>query len=150
ALLRTQRGGEPLHHSPPRGAPMLNLQTLLIDDDRAFASLAAAALQREGFPVVVAHSLHAARKSIAQVPPELVPLDRRLPDGDGLTLLAELKATLPSAIVVMVTAHGDVASAVDAVRAGAADYVVKPVELPDLMLRVHRSADALRMRDRLT
>jgi len=50
----------------------------------------------------------------------------------------------------MVTAHGDVASAVDAVRAGAADYVVKPVELPDLMLRVHRSADALRMRDRLT
>jgi DNA-binding NtrC family response regulator len=128
----------------------LNLQTLLVDDDRAFSSLAAAALQREGFPVAIAHSLHSARTSIAQAPPELVILDRRLPDGDGLTLLAELKATLPSTIVVMVTAHGDVASAVDAVRAGAADYVVKPVELPDLMLRVHRSADALRMHDRLT
>jgi DNA-binding NtrC family response regulator len=129
---------------------MLNLQTLLVDDDRAFSSLAAAALQREGFPVAVAHSLHAARTAIAQSPPELVILDRRLPDGDGLTLLAELKGTLPSTIVVMVTAHGDVASAVDAVRAGAADYVVKPVELPDLMLRVHRSADAVRIRDRLT
>jgi two-component system, NtrC family, response regulator AtoC len=129
---------------------MLNLQTLLVDDDRAFASLAAAALQREGFPVAVAHSLHAARKAVAQAPPELVILDRRLPDGDGLALLAELKAAFPSTIVVMVTAHGDVASAVDAVRAGAADYVVKPVELPDLMLRVHRSADTLRMRDRLT
>jgi len=129
---------------------MLNLQTLVVDDDRAFASLAAAALQREGFPVAVAHSLHAARKSIAQAPPELVVLDRRLPDGDGLELLAELKQALPSTIVVMVTAHGDVTSAVDAVRAGAADYVVKPVELPDLMLRVHRSADTLRMQDRLT
>ena len=129
---------------------MLNLQTLLVDDDRAFASLAAAALQREGFPVTVTHSLHAARNAIAQASPELVILDRRLPDGDGLSLLAELKGALPSTIVVMVTAHGDVTSAVDAVRAGAADYVVKPVELSDLMLRVHRSADTLRMRDRLT
>jgi two-component system response regulator AtoC len=129
---------------------MLTLRTLLVDDDRTFASLAAAALQREGLPVTVAHSLHAARNAIVQAPPELVIVDRRLPDGDGLALLAELKAASPSTIVVVVTAYGDVASAVEAVRAGAADYVVKPVELSDLMLRVQRSADALRMRDRLT
>src|SRR4249920_1898559 len=128
---------------------MPNLQTLLVDDDRAFASLAAAALQREGFPVVLAHSLHVARKAIEHAAPELVILDRRLPDGDGLSLLGELKSALPSAIVVMVTAHGDIASAVEAVRAGAADYVVKPVELSDLILRVQRCVDAARMRDRL-
>jgi DNA-binding NtrC family response regulator len=128
---------------------MLSLATLLVDDDRAFASLAAAALQREGLPVVLAHSLHAARRVIEQGAPDLVILDRRLPDGDGLSLLAELKAALPSAIVVMVTAHGDIASAVDAVRAGAADYVVKPVELSDLILRIQRCVDAARMRDRL-
>ena len=128
---------------------MPNLQTLLVDDDRAFASLAAAALQREGFPVVLAHSLHVARKAIEHAAPELVILDRRLPDGDGLSLLGELKSALPSTIVVMVTAHGDIASAVDAVRAGAADYVVKPVELSDLILRVQRCVDAARMRDRL-
>src|SRR5262249_19413649 len=56
---------------------------------------------------------------------------------------------LPAAMGVMVTAHGDVSSAVEAVRAGAADYVVKPVELSDLILRVQRCADAARMRDRL-
>jgi len=128
---------------------MLSLATLLVDDDRAFASLAAVALQREGLPVVLAHSLHAARKAIEHAAPELVILDRRLPDGDGLSLLGELKAALPSTIVVMVTAHGDIASAVDAVRAGAADYVVKPVELSDLILRVQRCVDAARMRDRL-
>jgi two-component system, NtrC family, response regulator AtoC len=128
---------------------VLSLATLLVDDDRAFASLAAAAMQREGLPVVLAHSLHAARKAIEKAAPELVILDRRLPDGDGLSLLGELKSALPSTIVVMVTAHGDIASAVDAVRAGAADYVVKPVELSDLILRVQRCVDAARMRDRL-
>ncbi len=125
------------------------LTTLLVDDDRSFATLAAAALQREGFPVVVAHSLHAARMAVEKAAPDVVILDRRLPDGDGLTLLAELKASMPWTVVLMVTAHGDIASAVDAVHAGAADYIAKPVELSDLILRVQRCAEALRMRDRL-
>jgi two-component system response regulator AtoC len=127
----------------------MSRDTLLVDDDRAFASVAAAALQRDGFPVAVAHSLHAARKAIEKATPDLVILDRRLPDGDGLTLLGELKATSPGTVVLVVTAHGDVASAVDAVRAGAADYVVKPVELSDLLLRVQRCLDTLHIRDRL-
>jgi len=127
----------------------MSRDTLLVDDDRAFASVAAAALQREGFPVAVAHSLHAARKAIEKTTPDLVILDRRLPDGDGLTLLGELKAASPGTVVLVVTAHGDVASAVDAVRSGAADYVIKPVELSDLLLRVQRCLDTLHIRDRL-
>ena len=127
----------------------MSRDTLLVDDDRAFASVAAAALQRDGFPVTVAHSLHAARKAIERTTPDLVILDRRLPDGDGLTLLGELKAVSPGTVVLVVTAHGDVASAVDAVRAGAADYVIKPVELSDLLLRVQRCLDTLNIRDRL-
>ncbi len=127
----------------------MKLAILLVDDDRAFGSMAAAALQREGGSVVLAHSLRAARQAIERTAPEVVILDRRLPDGDGLAFLPELKTAVPSAYVVMVTAHGDVASAVEAVKAGAADYVVKPVELSDLVLRVERGADALRMRDRL-
>ncbi|XXF79186.1 sigma-54 dependent transcriptional regulator [Myxococcaceae bacterium GXIMD 01537] len=122
---------------------------LFVDDDRAFASIAAAALQREGFAVTPARSLHEARAALARGTPELVVLDRRLPDGDGLGFLPELKAQAPGAAVVMVTAHGDIASAVDAVRAGAADYVAKPVELADLVLRARRALDASRLRDRL-
>src|SRR5881628_2998326 len=101
------------------------LSTLVVDDDRSFSSLVAAALTREGFPVTVAHSLHEARSRVEKTTYELVLLDRRLPDGDGLGFLPELKAALPAAQVVMVTAHGDIASAVDAIRAGAADYVAK-------------------------
>ncbi|WP_434387115.1 sigma-54-dependent transcriptional regulator [Melittangium boletus] len=122
---------------------------LFVDDDRAFSSLAAAALQREGYAVTLARSLHEARAALARLTPALVVLDRRLPDGDGLTFLPELKAQAPGAAVVMVTAYGDIASAVDAVRAGAADYVAKPVELADLVLRVRRALDTGRLKERL-
>jgi DNA-binding NtrC family response regulator len=127
----------------------MSLATLLIDDDRGFSSMAAVALQREGFPVTVARSLHEAREAIQKTTAELVILDRRLPDGDGLSFLAELKTQLPDAVVILVTAYGDIASAVDAIRAGAADYLTKPVELADLVMKARRSADQIQLRDRL-
>src|SRR5262245_32667552 len=124
----------------------MSLSTLLVDDDRGFSAVAVAALQREGFPVTVAHSLHEARRAIAATGYELVVLDRRLPDGDGLTWLPELKNQLPGAVVVMVTAHGDIASAVDAIRAGAADYLAKPIELSELVMKARKATDELRLR----
>jgi DNA-binding NtrC family response regulator len=127
----------------------MGLTTLLVDDDRGFSGLAAAALQREGFPVTVARSLHEARQFIEKSTAELVILDRRLPDGDGLAFLSELKSQHPDAVVIMVTAHGDIASAVEAIRAGAADYLAKPIELADLVLKARRSAEQTRLRDRL-
>jgi DNA-binding NtrC family response regulator len=125
------------------------LSILLVDDDRAFASLAAAALTREGFPVAVAHSLHSARQAL-QKEPDLVVLDRRLPDGDGLTFLPEVKAAAPRAVVMVVTAHGDIASAVEAVRAGAADYLTKPVELSELVMKARRASGEIQLHDRLS
>ncbi len=125
------------------------LTTLLIDDDRAFSAVAAATLQREGIPVSVAHSLHEARGLIAARSFDLVVLDRRLPDGDGLQYLPEVRAALPGAVVVMVTAHGDISSAVEAIRLGAADYLAKPIELTDLLFKARRAADEIRLRDRL-
>ena len=129
----------------------MSLSTLLVDDDRAFTAVAVAALQREGFPVKVAHSLHEARRALeGGAGFELVVLDRRLPDGDGLSFLPELKRGLPGAVVVMVTAHGDIASAVEAIRLGAADYVAKPIELSDLVMKARRASDELKLRDRLS
>ena len=125
------------------------LATLIIDDDRGFTGVAAAALTREGFPVQVAHSLHEARRHATAAGFDLVILDRRLPDGDGMSFLGELKTALPKARIVMVTAHGDIASAVDAMRLGAADYLAKPIELSDLIMKSKRAAEEIRLRDRL-
>ena len=123
--------------------------TLVVDDDRSFSAMAAAALRREGMTVVLARSLHEAREALGTTPPELVVLDRRLPDGDGMSFLPEIRQRFPSTPVLMVTAYGDIASAVDAVRAGAADYLTKPVELADLVMKARRALDGLRLRERL-
>jgi two-component system, NtrC family, response regulator AtoC len=123
---------------------------LLVDDDRSFSSLAQAALTREGWPVRLARSLHEARRALEVDAPDVVVLDRRLPDGDGLDFLSALRTQLPDVPVLMVTAHGDIQSAVEAIRAGAADYMAKPVELADLVLRVGRSFGEQSLRERLT
>jgi DNA-binding NtrC family response regulator len=127
----------------------MNLNTLLVDDDRAFASIAAAALEREGFSVTVAHALHAARKALLSRDFDLVLLDRRLPDGDGLHYLRELLSAQPGAAVVMVTADDDVSSAVAALRLGARDYLVKPVDMEDLIFKARRASDERQLRERL-
>jgi two-component system response regulator AtoC len=123
---------------------------LLVDDDRSFSALAQVALSREGWPVRLARSLHEARRALEAEAPEAVVLDRRLPDGDGLDFLPTLRSQLPDAPVLMVTAHGDIQSAVEAIRAGAADYVTKPVELADLVLRVRKAFGEQSLRERLT
>jgi two-component system response regulator AtoC len=123
---------------------------LLVDDDRAFSSLAQAAMAREGWPVHLARSLHEARRALEGDAPDVVVLDRRLPDGDGLDFLSALRSQLPDVPVLMVTAHGDIQSAVEAIRAGAADYMAKPVELADLVLRVRRAFGEQNLRERLT
>ena len=128
----------------------MTVSVLLVDDDRGFSTLAQAALQREGYRVTLARSLHEARAALEAGEPELVLLDRRLPDGDGLAFLPEVKKRCPTSLIVMVTAHGDIASAVDAIREGASDYVVKPVELPDLVMRARRALGEQRLRERLT
>jgi two-component system, NtrC family, response regulator AtoC len=127
----------------------VSVTILLVDDDRSFGAMAATALRREGFAVTLARSLHEARKEAAREAPGLVILDRRLPDGDGLTYLDELRTGLPGVPVVIVTANSEISSAVDAMRNGAADYLVKPVELADLVMKARQVVGTVRLRDRL-
>ena len=127
----------------------LGMLTLLVDDDRAFSSVAAATLARDGFVTDTVHSLFEAKRATAAKGYDLIVLDRRLPDGDGIAWLPDLRASQPSAIIVMVTAHGDISSAVEAIRLGASDYLVKPIELSDLVLKATRAAQELRLRARL-
>jgi two-component system, NtrC family, response regulator AtoC len=127
----------------------MSMSILFVDDDRAFSTMAAAALAREGFAVTTARSLHEARLAVAKEALDLIFLDRRLPDGDGLQFLPELRAQMPQAQVLMITAFSDIASAVEAMRKGAADYLVKPVELADLVMKARRAAEAQRLSDRL-
>jgi two-component system response regulator AtoC len=77
-------------------------------------------------------------------------LDRRLPDGDGIDMLRELNAQGQTAsLVIVVTAYGDVENAVEALRAGAVDYLTKPLQVTDLVVKLRKVLEARGLRDRL-
>jgi len=102
---------------------------LIIDDEESVAWALRKACEREGYRAAVAAT---AEDGIAQAkrhPPDAVFLDVRLPGMDGLTALAKLKDVAPDAAVIVITAHGNLATAVKAVEGGAFDYLAKPFDL---------------------
>jgi two-component system response regulator AtoC len=128
----------------------MNARVLVVDDEQVFRMLAEEALGSEGFEVRTAGTLARARVELERVAPDVVILDRRLPDGDGIDFMKALRAEGPSApLVIVVTAYGDVENAVEALRAGAWDYLTKPVQLTDLVVKLRKALEARGLRDRL-
>jgi DNA-binding NtrC family response regulator len=111
---------------------------LVIEDDDVLNQLLARELRKAGYEVRSVHTWAQARQCMIGYSPELVLLDMQLPDSSGLEPLSELATTQP---VVMLTAYGDVHQAVQAMRLGAADYLVKPVDLDELELVIRRALE---------
>src|SRR5207244_8380916 len=80
-----------------------------------------------------------ARTEFNAATPDVLVLDRRLPDGDGIDFLKTVRAQEPpSTAILVVTAYGDVENAVEALKAGASDYLTKPVQLTDLIVKLRK------------
>ncbi len=126
----------------PEGA---DARILVVEDDADQRMLVLGLLKREGYAVAEAATVAAAREALARVPVDLVLSDWRLPDGDGLALLAEAHAQYPGTAFVMVTAYGTIGRAVEAVRAGADDYLTKPFEVQALLLALERTLRTRRL-----
>ena len=128
----------------------MSTSILVVDDEATFRLLAEEALSSEGFDVITAARLSDARRILEGSMPDVVVLDRRLPDGDGLSLLDALPPPPErSTVVIVVTAYGDVENAVAALKAGAADYLTKPVQLTDLVVKLRKVLEARGLRDQL-
>jgi two-component system, NtrC family, response regulator AtoC len=104
---------------------------LLIDDDQGFREAMAEVVRAQGFTVDLAASLREARLLLRDRAPDVVLLDVQLPDGRGSEMLAELAGEIAADIVV-ITGNASVDSAVEALRYGAADYLVKPLDVARL------------------
>ncbi|MEO8079356.1 MAG: sigma-54 dependent transcriptional regulator [Caldimonas sp.] len=104
---------------------------LLVDDDADAAETMAMLIASEGFTVATAGSLRDARRQMALQEPDIVLLDLMLPDGSGMELFNDAKA-LPNAEVVLITGHASLDTSIQALRLGAADYLVKPMSLKQL------------------
>jgi DNA-binding NtrC family response regulator len=121
---------------------------LLVDDDESFRKVLAKELSRLGHEVTNAASGEEALRRLAERTPEVVLLDLRLPDRDGLEVLEAIQAASPSTDVVMLTGHGSIDTAIQAIRAGAFDYVAKPCPLDELEVRIQRALERQALRRR--
>jgi DNA-binding NtrC family response regulator len=99
---------------------------LIVEDDLVIRNLLQTIFMRHKLPVSLADSLAQAQAHLAREPFDLMMLDLRLPDGDGLKLLEQVSTLPERPLVVMVTGFGSIESAVTCMRAGAFDYVLKP------------------------
>lgn len=103
-------------------------QLVIVDDDAVLAERMGKALERRGFDVAVITSVAEAIAWISSHQPNYALIDLRLADGSGLDIVQKINDTVPDCRVVMMTAYGNIATAVAAVKAGAVDYLTKPAD----------------------
>jgi len=114
---------------------------LLVDDDAPFRNQLTRAMERRGFRVVAAESLAEAKDMAKKENPEFAVLDIRLGDGNGMDLVEPLREQLPDIRIVMLTGYGNIASAVNAIKVGAVDYLAKPADADDIYAALVASGD---------
>ncbi len=120
---------------------MTALNVLLVEDDPNVRLGCEQAFELAGIPATAVGSAEAARRHIAAAPPDAVVTDMRLPGEDGFGLLHWLRAHDPGLPVIIITGHGDVTLAVEAMRAGAYDFITKPFASEHLVDVVRRALE---------
>ena len=107
---------------------------LIVDDEPSIRKVLGAHLRRDGYDVTAAASGVEAIETLQEEGADLVITDLRMPGMDGLELLRWVKQSYPGLPVIMLTAHGTVDSAVEALKRGAQDYLTKPFDQDELRL----------------
>ena len=126
----------------------MSADILVVDDEADIRELIAGILQDEGYETRLAHNSDAALMSIADRRPSLVILDIWLQGSklDGLDLLNAIKEKHPELPVVIISGHGNIETAVSAIRRGAYDYIEKPFKADRLILVVGRALETSRLK----
>lgn len=109
---------------------------LIIDDEANLRATLALILQRAGFTVTTAANVGEARQYLQIGPFDLIFLDLKMPEEDGITLLPEIRSRSPDTPVFILTAHATLDSAIAAIRSGARDYLLKPIDPAQIIQRV--------------
>lgn len=121
------------------------VRILIADDEVYIREGLRDALQRTGRTVDIVADGHAARRAIDAATYDLVLLDLRIPGPTGMELLIEISDRLPDTQALLLTAHGNIDTAVEAMKAGAFDFMTKPVDLDHLRLVVDRALDQTKL-----
>ncbi|MGD8847671.1 MAG: sigma-54 dependent transcriptional regulator, partial [Desulfobacteraceae bacterium] len=118
---------------------------LIVDDEKNYPLVLSAVLQDEGFEPLTAHSGEQALEILDHSDIDLVLTDMKMPKMDGIELLEKMKEKDPELPVIMMTAHGTVEKAVEAMQKGAYNYILKPFDNERLVLYVHKAVAMFRV-----
>ena len=125
-------------------------KVLLVDDEREFATILTQRLTRRNYSVAFAHS---GKDALAQLEEdkdiEIVILDVKMPGLDGIETLKLIRKKWPLVEVIMLTGHSTLDSAINAIKIGAYDYLLKPIEMEQLVSKIENAACKKRHRDKL-
>ena len=105
---------------------------LIVDDDNPLRDRLARAMEKKGFQVNQAESVQKGISQAKNIPPAFAVIDLRLGDGNGLEVVKEIRKLKKDSRVVMLTGYGNIPTAVEAVKAGAIDYIPKPADADDV------------------
>ena len=133
----------------PEEEEIKTARVLIVDDDADTLRLIRKRLQPEGYELDEAHNGEEALKKVFSSPVDLVLLDIRLPEQDGLTVLSEIKDRHPGIAVVMMTAYGSEQVAMEALRRGADDYLIKPLDEDEPLPSVRINLEKVRRKQQL-
>jgi two-component system response regulator RegA len=115
-------------------SPIPSERTLLIvEDDKSFLQRLARAMEGRGFLVTTAESVADGLLQVEKAAPAFAVVDMRLGDGNGLDVISAMKKRRPEARAIILTGYGNIATAVNAVKLGAVDYLAKPVDADDVV-----------------
>jgi len=123
---------------------------VVVDDDDVFRRVMTGELERLGFTLAGAGSGAEAIRAVAELQPDIVLLDLRLPDMSGLEVLKRIRESSPASEVIMLTGHGSIDTAIESIRCGAFDYVAKPCPIDEIEVRIQRALERKSLQRRAT
>jgi DNA-binding NtrC family response regulator len=126
---------------------MSGQRLLIVDDEASIRDMLAFFFHKRGFEVQTASNFTEGLAAALRSTPDLVLSDIKMPDGNGLDLLRKIKAESPKTPVIMITAHTSTPDAIEAMKAGAVDYIAKPFNVEELGLIVDRALGEKQLRD---
>lgn len=125
---------------------MPNEKIVVVDDEKLIRWSISQSLAKEGYTIFEAETGEAGLELVERENPEIVLLDHRLPGKSGLAVLKELRERFPHTAVIIITAYGSIETAVEAMKAGAVDFIKKPFDIQEVKLIIQKVLETNRLR----
>lgn len=122
---------------------------LVVDDEVKTCDLIKRFLTAKGLNIITSNSGEDALEKVKDEKPDIMLLDQKMPGMHGMNVLKKTREICPETMVIINTAYGDLASAIDAIRLNAYDYIIKPVNLEALHFRVLRCIEKLKLKRKI-